>query len=63
MSVGYVPWIVVGLGFAWLAIAAQLTALAVGRYAPYSNGTSRRHGPRLRLLGGHESAERDALEG
>ena len=63
VSVGYVPWIVVGLGFAWLAIAAQLTALAVGRYAPYSNGTSRRHGPRLRLLGGHESAERDALEG
>ena len=39
VSVGYVPWIVVALGFAWLAIAAQLTALAVGRYAPYSNGT------------------------
>ena len=38
VSVGYVPWIVVALGFAWLAVAAQLTALAVGRYAPYSNG-------------------------
>ena len=35
VSVGYVPWIAVGLAFAWLAIAAQLTALAVGRYAPF----------------------------
>ena len=63
VSVGYVPWIAVGLSFAWLGIAAQLTALAVGRYAPYSNGTSRRNRPRLRVLGGRESAERDALEG
>ena len=37
VSVGYVPWIVVALAFAWLAVAAQLTALAVGRYAPYSD--------------------------
>lgn len=64
VSVGYVPWIVVALGFAWLAVAAQLTALAVGRYAPYSNTRGRRNGPRLRLLGGRESGEaRDALEG
>ena len=61
VSVGYVPWIVVALGFAWLAVAAQLTALAVGRYAPYSNGRSRRNRPRLRLLGG-SAAERDAME-
>jgi hypothetical protein len=64
VSVGYVPWIAVGLSFAWLGIAAQLTALAVGRYAPYSDGRSRRNRPRLRLLGGRESAsDRDALEG
>jgi hypothetical protein len=64
VSVGYVPWIAVGLGFAWLAVAAQLTALAVGRYAPYSNGRHRRNRPRLRLLGGRADAgERDALEG
>ena len=62
VSVGYVPWIVVALGFAWLAVAAQLTALAVGRYAPYSNGRNRRNRPRLRLLGG-SAAERDAMEG
>jgi hypothetical protein len=62
VSVGYVPWIVVALGFAWLAVAAQLTALAVGRYAPYSNRRNRRTGPRLRLLGGRATA-RDAMEG
>ncbi len=63
VSVGYVPWIIVALSFAWLAVAAQLTTLAVGRYAPYSAG--RRNRPRrpLRLLGGRETAdERDALE-
>ncbi len=43
VSVGYVPWIVVALGFAWLAVAAQLTALAVGRYAPYSSSRNRRN--------------------
>jgi hypothetical protein len=64
VSVGYVPWIVVALAFAWMAVAAQLTALAVGRYAPYSANRSRRNGPRLRLLGGRESGDaRDALEG
>ena len=64
-SVGYVPWIVVALAFAWLAVAAQLTALAVGRYAPVlARSRSARSGPRLRLLGGREtSARRDALEG
>jgi hypothetical protein len=62
VSVGYVPWIVVVLGFAWLAVAAQLTALAVGRYAPYSDTNRRRPARPLRLLGG-TGAERDALEG
>ena len=62
VSVGYVPWIVVVLGFAWLAVAAQLTALAVGRYAPYSDTNRRRPTRPLRLLGG-TGAERDALEG
>ena len=59
VSVGYVPWIVVALAFAWLAVAAQLTALAVGRYAPYTT-TRRRPNRPLRLLGGEK---RDAMEG
>ena len=64
VSVGYVPWIVVALAFAWLAVAAQLTALAVGRYAPYTHTNTRRNGPRLRLLGGRDTGgERNALEG
>jgi len=62
VSVGYVPWLVVGLGFAWLAVAAQLTALAVGRYAPYSDTHRRKPARPLRLLGGR-GEERDALEG
>ena len=64
VSVGYVPWIVVALAFAWLAVAAQLTALAVGRYAPYSQSRIPRNGPRLRLLGGRVPRdERSAVEG
>jgi hypothetical protein len=64
VSVGYVPWIVVALAFAWLAVAAQLTALAVGRYAPYASTRQPRRGRHLRLLGGRgTSGERDALEG
>jgi Peptidase family M28 len=63
VSVGYVPWIVVALSFAWLAVAAQLTALAVGRYAPYSAADSGRKGPRLRVLGRDADGARDALEG
>ena len=35
VTVGYVPWIAVLLGLVWLAIGAQLTALAAGRYGPY----------------------------
>ena len=47
VAVGYVPWIVVGIGAVWLAVAAQLTALAAGRYAPYPD--VRRRGPRRPL--------------
>jgi hypothetical protein len=61
VSVGYVPWIVVALGCAWLAVAAQLTTLAVGRYAPYSPTRHRRPRRPLRLLG-ETREERDALE-
>jgi hypothetical protein len=32
VGVGYVPWFVAALTLAWLAISAQLAALAVGRY-------------------------------
>ncbi len=64
VSVGYVPWIVVALGFAWLAVAAQLTALAVGRYAPYSSAPEP---PRTGRGSGCSAAsardERDAMEG
>ena len=63
VSVGYVPWIVVALACAWLAVAAQLTTLAVGRYAPVSPSRRRPRRP-LRLVGARESrGERDALEG
>jgi hypothetical protein len=62
VSVGYVPWIVVALGFAWLAVAAQLTTLAVGRYAPYSDTHRRKPRRPLHLLGG-TGEERDALHG
>ena len=47
VSVGYVPWTVVALGVVWLAVAAQLTAIAAGRYAPYPE--ARRRGPRAPL--------------
>ncbi len=59
VSVGYVPWIVVALAFAWLAVAAQLTALAVGRYAPYTSARRPRRNQPLRLVRG----DRDAMEG
>ena len=61
VSVGYVPWIVVALAFAWLAVAAQLTALAVGRYAPYATTRNRRPRRPLRVLTG-AGGERDAAE-
>jgi Peptidase family M28 len=66
VAVGYVPWIAVALGLVWLAVAAQLTALVSGRYAPYSN--ARRRGPRapVRALLSRDRrrhAQPEALEG
>ncbi|HMI98721.1 MAG TPA: M28 family peptidase [Gaiellaceae bacterium] len=50
-AVGYVPFtslIVVG---AWLAVAAQLTAITAGRYTPYPRAADRpRFGPGRRLV-------------
>ncbi len=40
-AVGYVPLIVVPLTAGWLAGAAQLAALAGGRYAPYPSASER----------------------
>jgi hypothetical protein len=39
-SVGYVPWTTVILAAVWLAVAAQLGTLCVGRYGPYSAGVA-----------------------
>jgi hypothetical protein len=41
VTVGYVPWAIFALALAWTAIACQLGALAVGRYAPYAGGARR----------------------
>ncbi len=38
VTIGYVPLPSVLLAIAWLAAAAQLAALAFGRYAPYAGG-------------------------
>ncbi len=38
VGVGYVPWLTFGLVLGWCAIAGQLSALAIGRYAPYAAG-------------------------
>ena len=38
---GYVPWTTFALSLAWGAVAAQLGALAVGRYGPYADGMAR----------------------
>ena len=64
VAVGYTPWLAVVLGLAWLGIAAQLAALAAGRYAPYpSGGRQQRPGQGLRLVRRATGQERDALEG
>ena len=70
---GYVPWVAVLLGLAWLAIAAQLATLVSGRYAAFpaarADGPRNSSGARLaRMLGSTSrrdatQAERDALEG
>lgn len=60
VAVGYVPWIAVGLGVAWLAVAGQLTAVAAGRYAPYD--PARAWSPRRRRSSDATEEDRDALE-
>ena len=41
VSVGYIPWTKVVLTAVWLAVAAQLGSICVGRYGPYSAGVAR----------------------
>ena len=66
VATGYVPWVAVLLGLVWLAVAAQLTALAVGRYAAYPDVRSR-PGTLARMIGSRSRRhvpqdERDAAE-
>jgi hypothetical protein len=50
-AVGYVRWPSLLVAGAWLAVAAQLTAIVARRYAPYPNAAERpRLGPARRLL-------------
>ena len=50
-AVGYVPAVSLLIGLAWAAGAAQLCALAVGRYAPYPAADERpRLGPLRRIV-------------
>ncbi len=72
VSTGYVPAIVAATGLAWLAVAAQLAALAADRYAAYpdernrpAQGAFRRIAARAAATprsGREPLAERDALE-
>ena len=50
VAVGYVSVPAVLVALAWAAAAAQLSALAVGRYAPYPAADERPPGGRLRSL-------------
>jgi hypothetical protein len=59
---GYVPWSAVALAVAWAAVAAQLAALAVGRYAGVPTGRRRRPGRTLQVLAGGTAEGPDALE-
>jgi hypothetical protein len=49
-AVGYVPLPAVGLALVWAAAAAQLTALAAGRYAPYPSRNERARVPSVLRL-------------
>jgi len=71
-AVGYVPFPALLVLCAWLAAAAQLTALVAGRYAPYPSADERpRLGPGRRALRSllliadrrHAGAERDRAFG
>jgi hypothetical protein len=41
VSAGYIRWTAFVLVLGWAAVTAQLGALAVGRYGPYSGGVAR----------------------
>ncbi len=69
LATDYVSWLGVAVGLGWLATAAQLAALAGGRYAPYPDDRERPGaGPFRRLARralegrGATTDERDALE-
>jgi aminopeptidase YwaD len=50
-AVGYVPFTSLVVVCAWLAVAAQLTAIVAGRYAPYPSASERpRFGPGRRFV-------------
>jgi len=60
VAVGYVPFTAVLIALAWAAAAAQLAALAVGRYAPYPSESERpRSGPLRRIVRSVVLAVRD----
>ena len=59
-AVGYAPLASLAIGLAWAAAAAQLAALAVGRYAPYPAADERpRLGPLRRTVRALVLAVRD----
>jgi hypothetical protein len=59
-AVGYAPLTSLLIGLAWAAAAAQLAALAVGRYAPYPSANERpRLGPLRRIVRSTVLAVRD----
>jgi Peptidase family M28 len=69
VGVGYVPWFAGAVVLVWLALAAQLSALAAGRYAPYPDVRSRtprrplRQGLAAAVQGRHAAAdEADVVE-
>jgi hypothetical protein len=72
VAAGYVPWVAVLLGLAWLAVAAQLATLVSGRYSAYPDIRMRGPGSRSGTLLGRFAVSRshrapqkepDALEG
>ena len=75
VGVGYVPWFAVVVLLAWIAVAAQLSAVAAGRYAPYPDTRVRTpRGPIRQVLataartlrpptGSVQVEDRDAREG
>jgi hypothetical protein len=57
-AVGYVPLPALGLAILWTAAAAQLSVLALSRYAPYPSREERARSPsvlRLALAAAHDS--------